>query len=157
VSLTLWLDRPVFAEPFVGLLGTEVQWAFDKGRLLGQKGPGQTLALVISGAHRQVSQDPKTLLAAALRDMARCFPEFSRAKVLRSKVVKEPFATLSPVPGSDALRPLPGSGMPGFLFAGDWTRTGLPATIESAVQSGRAASRALLAAREPGQRAILSP
>ncbi len=144
VSVCLWLDRPLISEPLVGMLGTEIQWVFNKSRILGLNGGGQYLSLVISGAHKQIGHDPKEIFAAAERDLGKCFPEFSKTKVLRWKVVKEPFATLSPVPGSDALRPAPGSGMPGFYFAGDWTRTGLPATIESATASGYAAVAAVL-------------
>ncbi|MBI3551592.1 MAG: FAD-dependent oxidoreductase [Elusimicrobia bacterium] len=149
VSLCLWLDRPLISEPLVGMLGTEIQWVFNKSRILGLNGGGQYLSLVISGAHKQIGWEPKQVFQAAQRDLAKCFPEFSKAKVQRWKVVKEPFATLSPVPGSDALRPAPGSGMPGFHFAGDWTRTGLPATIESAVASGYAAAQAVLNPRSP--------
>ena len=76
-------------------------------------------------------------MTAATRDLAACLPDFSKAKVLASKVVKEPFAPLSPTPGSEAQRPAPGPGKPGFSFAGDWTRTGFPATIESACLSGQ--------------------
>lgn len=144
VSVCLWLDRPVISEPLVGMLGTEIQWVFNKSQILRLKGDGQYLSLVISGAHKQIGWDPKEILAASERDLAKCFPEFSAAKIVRWKVVKEPFATLSPAPGSDALRPAPGSGMPGFHFAGDWTRTGLPATIESAVVSGDMAAAAVL-------------
>jgi squalene-associated FAD-dependent desaturase len=140
VSLTLWLDREVVAEPFLGLLGTEIQWAFNKTRIHALAGGGQCLALVISGAHRHVSSDPKALLELAKRDLARCLPAFQKATIKRWKVVKEPFATLSPAPGSDARRPAAASPLPGFYFAGDWTQTGLPATIESAVLSGRRAA-----------------
>lgn len=147
VSISLWLDRPVLRESFVGMLGTEVQWAFNKSKILSLEGGGQYLALVISGAHRQVGEDPKTLLEAAKRDLARCFPEFQKATIKRWKVVKEPFATLSPVPGSDALRPQIALGAGGLILAGDWTQTGLPATIESAVASGRKAADAVLKGR----------
>lgn len=138
ISLCLWLDRPLLgAQTLVGMLGTDVQWAFNKGRILGRtNGGGEYLSLVISGARRHVSWDPKALLELARRDLASGFPGFRKAKITRWKVVKEPYATLSPVPGSEALRPGPGLGAPGFYFAGDWTRTGLPATIESAVVSG---------------------
>lgn len=142
VSLSLWLDRPVVSAPLVGLLGTEIQWVFNKSKIL--NAPGNYLALVISGAHKYVNTDPKTLLDIAKRDLSKCFPEFQRATIIRSKVVKEPFATLSPTPGSEALRPEPGQGAPGFHWAGDWTRTGLPATIESAVVSGHKAAEAIL-------------
>ncbi len=136
VSLCLWLDRPVVTEPIVGLLGTTIQWAFNKSRIFrDQDGGGQYLALVISGARGPVGLKPSELLAAARRDLTRCFPEFKKAKIRHWRVVKEPFATISPSPGTEAVRPAPGTGMPGFYFAGDWTRTGLPATIESAVAS----------------------
>lgn len=149
ISICLWLDAPILDdEPFVGMLGTETQWVFNKSLILGKPvPPGQYLSLVISGAHRYVSWDPKELLEIARKDLARCFPRFEKAKILKWKVIKEPFATLSPVPGSDALRPEPGSGMPGFYFAGDWTRTGLPATIESAVASGHKVAEEILAGR----------
>lgn len=144
VGATLKLDRPVMDERFVGMLNTETHWVFNKTRIHGLKGDGQVIAIVISGAHKEIGYSPEKILEIAKRDLASCLPDFAKAKILASKVVKEPFATLSPVPGSEALRPLPGSGIPGFSFAGDWTRTGFPATIESACVSGeRAAELAL--------------
>lgn len=140
VGATLKLDRPVMTERFLGMLKTETHWVFNKTLIHGSKEEGQTVAVVISGAHKQIGYSPEKIMSAATRDLAACLPEFSKAKVLASKVVKEPFATLSPTPGSEAKRPEPGSGMPGFSFAGDWTRTGFPATIESACLSGRIAA-----------------
>lgn len=140
VSISLWLDRPVVSELLLGLLGTRTQWVFNKSRILGRDGGGQYLSLVISGAHKHVGLEPKALRALAENDLSRCLPEFRKAAVVRWRVVKEPFATLSPAPGTDALRPQARSPLPGFLFAGDWTQTGLPATIESAVSSGHRAA-----------------
>ncbi len=140
VGATLKLDRPVMSERFLGMLGTESHWVFNKTRIQNIKESGQTLAVVISGAHQQIGYSPEKIMNAATRDLTACLPEFSKAKVLASKIVKEPFATLSPTPGSEAKRPEPGTGMPGFSFAGDWTRTGFPATIESACLSGRIAA-----------------
>ncbi|OGR96638.1 MAG: hypothetical protein A2V88_01960 [Elusimicrobia bacterium RBG_16_66_12] len=144
VGATLRVDRPVMTERFIGLLNTETHWVFNKTMIHGLKEEGQTLAVVISGAHAQIGQSPEKIVSSMIRDLSSCLPEFPKAKVLASKVVKEPFATLSPVPGAEAKRPEPGSGMPGFSFAGDWTRTGLPATIESACLSGELAARAIL-------------
>jgi squalene-associated FAD-dependent desaturase len=143
VGATLKLDRHVMPERFLGLLRTETHWAFNKTLIHGLEEPGQTLAVVVSGAHKQIAYSPEKILETAKRDLAACIPEFAAAKILASKVVKEPFATLSPVPGDESKRPEPGSGMPGFSFAGDWTRTGLPATIESACLSGHRAAAAL--------------
>jgi len=144
VGVTLRLDRLVMSERFVGLLGTEAHWVFNKTRIHGLKDAGQQLAVVVSGAHEQVGRSPEKIYQAAARDLSACLPEFGKAKVLGWKVVKEPFATLSPAPGAEAKRPEPGSGMPGFSFAGDWTRTGFPATIESACVSGFAAAEKLV-------------
>ncbi len=144
VGVNLWLDRPVLDVPLVGLLGTETHWAFDKSKILGEAGGGQYLSLVVSGARKLLAWEPKALLELAKRDLARCLPAFQKATIQRWKVVKEPFATLSPVPGAEALRPRAASaGMKGFVWSGDWTRTGLPATIESAVVSGHAAAEAV--------------
>jgi squalene-associated FAD-dependent desaturase len=140
VGATLRLDRPVMTERFLGMLKTETHWVFNKTLIHGIKEKGQTVAVVISGAHKQIGYSPEKIMSAATRDLAACLPEFSKARILASKVVKEPFATLSPTPGSEAKRPEPGSGMPGFSFAGDWTRTGFPATIESACLSGHTAA-----------------
>jgi len=144
VGATMRVDRPVMTERFIGLLGTDTHWVFNKTRIHGLDEKGQTLAVVISGAHAALAWSPEKILETASRDLASCLPAFAKAKVLASKVVKEPFATLSPVPGAEAKRPEPGSGMPGFLFAGDWTRTGLPATIESACVAGEAAAAKIL-------------
>jgi squalene-associated FAD-dependent desaturase len=140
VGATFKLDRPVMSERFIGLLGTETHWVFNKTRLHSLPGGGQQLAVVVSGAHEQVGRSPEAICQASIRDLTACLPEFAKAKILGWKVVKEPFATLSPAPGAEAKRPLPGSGIPGFSFAGDWTRTGFPATIESACVSGYAAA-----------------
>lgn len=136
VSLYVWLDKDFVSEPITGLLGTDIHWVFQK--------ENGALALVISGARKHVDRSPKELSELALRDLKRCFPGAQKATILEYKVVKEPFATLSPAPGSEERRPSAESAVPGFLFAGDWTRTGLPATIESAVASGHLAAEVII-------------
>ncbi len=65
------------------------------------------------------------------------------ARVLRSHVLREPGATFACTPQNEALRPGERSPIAGLWLAGDWTDTGLPATIEGAVRSGRRAAAAL--------------
>ena len=144
VGVTLWTDRPVFDAPFVGLLGTQVHWAFNRTRLWGLKGPGQVLALTISGAHEAIKKAPADIFESAWEDLRNCFPSAKKAKIERWTVIKEPYATLSPVVGSDALRPGHRTSVNRFFIAGDWTQTGLPATIESAAKSGHAVAEILL-------------
>jgi zeta-carotene desaturase len=51
-------------------------------------------------------------------------------------VIKEQRATFSAAPETEHLRPAPDSGIANVCLAGDWTRTGWPATMEGAVKSG---------------------
>jgi uncharacterized protein with NAD-binding domain and iron-sulfur cluster len=63
------------------------------------------------------------------------------AAVQRSLVLREPLATFASSPEVEALRPGPDGPIAGLFLAGDWTDTGLPATIEGAVRSGLRAAR----------------
>jgi hypothetical protein len=66
------------------------------------------------------------------------------------RVVKEKRATMRHDPGGEALRPGPVDRTrprPDVVLAGDWTATGLPATIEGAVVSGQRAAAAVLRRR----------
>lgn len=143
VSVELWLDRPVVERAMTGLRDPEVEWVFDKGRLHGRAGPGQRLSFVISAAWRAHPRPNAELVAGAEAALRRAFPAAREARVLRSLVLREAAATFSPDPGSAALRPAARSPVPGLFLAGDWTATGLPATIEGAVRSGLAAAEAL--------------
>jgi squalene-associated FAD-dependent desaturase len=142
ISINFWFDRAITDLDFVGLRGTTIQWLFNRSRI---PGSGENaIALVLSGAHQHVVRAKEELLAVALRDLAELFPESRAAKVLHSLVIKERFATFSPCVGVDELRPSAKSPIRGLYLAGDWTATGLPATIEGAVQSGYAAAREIL-------------
>jgi uncharacterized protein with NAD-binding domain and iron-sulfur cluster len=74
------------------------------------------------------------------------------ATVQRALVLREPVATFASSPELESLRPGPVTPVPGLYLAGDWTATGLPATIEGAVRSGEAAAEAVLRQAAPGPR-----
>jgi uncharacterized protein with NAD-binding domain and iron-sulfur cluster len=69
------------------------------------------------------------------------------AAVTRSLVIREPDATFASDPEAETLRPPTVTPIRGLFLAGDWTATGLPATIEGAVRSGFAAAKAVEAMR----------
>jgi uncharacterized protein with NAD-binding domain and iron-sulfur cluster len=77
-----------------------------------------------------------------MRDLHAMIPGARGAKLLKSLVLKEKQATMAPEPRSHQLRPGVATPIKNFFLAGDWIQTGLPATIESAVISGRAAAAA---------------
>ena len=142
ISINLWFDRPITELDFVGLRGTTIQWLFNKGKILGS---GENyVSLVLSGAHRHIGRGKEELLAMALRELGDLFPEAQKAKLHHALVIKERFATFSPTWEAEQLRPTARTPVRGLYLAGDWTATGLPATIESAVQSGYTAAGAIL-------------
>lgn len=148
VSVHLWLDRRVTSLPFAGLLGTEAQWVFNREAIASDVS-GHLLTLVHSAAHRQAERTAADLALAGMEELRRAIPEARAARLLRFRVIKERRATFSARPGTDRLRPGPVTPLHGLWLAGDWTATGLPATIESAVRSGNAAGDAVLLGREP--------
>ncbi len=64
------------------------------------------------------------------------------------RIIREKRATIAQTPSQEALRPpclVPGAA--NLFLAGDWTATGLPATIEGAIQSGHVAAQAVVEMR----------
>lgn len=140
VTVNVWLDRPVLDVPFVGLPGRTMQWVFDKRIAFGEQ--ASHLSLVSSGASDVFRRTNEALIALALNEIMDALPDARAARVTRATVVRERRATFSLAPGQP---PRPGhrTGVDGLLLAGDWIDTGLPATIEGAVLSGRRAAQAL--------------
>ena len=137
VTVNLWYDREVMQEPFAGLPGRTMQWVFDKRAAFG--GTASHLSLVSSGAIGIVSRSNSELAEMAAREIESSLPGARDARLMRATVIREKQATFSLAPGQPA-RPGPRTPVGGLLLAGDWTDTGLPATIESAVVSGHIAA-----------------
>jgi squalene-associated FAD-dependent desaturase len=147
ICVHIWLDREVTNLPFVGFIGTTTQWLFNKRRIFTQRGethPGY-MSFVISGARKLVEYSSDDILEIVLNDLHAMIPASREANVVRSIVLKEKQATMAPDLRSHDLRPTAKTPIPNFFLAGDWIQTGLPATIESAVISGRAAAAAVTA------------
>jgi uncharacterized protein with NAD-binding domain and iron-sulfur cluster len=85
-------------------------------------------------------------------DARAVLPALRGAECLRAHVIRERHATLSLTPEADARRPTVETPLANLFLAGDWVQTGLPATIEGAVQSGRRAAELALAARPAAAR-----
>lgn len=141
VSINLWFDRPVIDREFVGLLGTRSQWIFNKDLILPTGKRSNQIAVIISAARDFVDWTRSDLVDMAVSDLHALLPESRSAVLIHSNIVKEREATLSHTVESDSLRLGPRTSIPNLILAGDWTDTGLPATIESAVMSGDVAAR----------------
>lgn len=144
VTVNLWYDRVVMEAPFVGLTGRTVQWIFDKRRAFGEQ--VSHLSLVVSAAEALAPLSREELIGIAAREVSEALPGARGATLVRATVVREKQATFSLRHGEPA-RPPNRTAVPGLVLAGDWTNTALPATIESAVLSGRLAALAMLTLR----------
>jgi zeta-carotene desaturase len=158
----LWFDRTVMKEPFLSLLDHTTQWVFNKSLLYGggaaggantaeaksggadHAEPGQYLQLVISASYDLVSRSRQEIIDLCRRELADVLPATREAQLVKATVIKEISATFSPEPGVDRWRPGQEIGVKNFYLAGDWTRTGWPATMEGAVRSGYLAAEAVL-------------
>jgi squalene-associated FAD-dependent desaturase len=149
VNLWVTLAKPLIDRPFVGLVASPLHWLWDRDRIEAgrEHRPGSQsdnlLSVTISGARSFVNDQPEALRELFIGEVARFFPT-AKPEIKSFRVVKEKRATISHAAGTYQRRPATVSPIPGLLLAGDWVRTGIPATIESAVQSGHdAAARAL--------------
>lgn len=125
--------------PLIGMADTMVQWLVDR-TVCGHPG---MLAAVISADGDHMELDNDALVARVSAEIHACYPAFPEPT--EARVIREKRATFDAVPGIDELRPSPLTHVPGLVLAGDWTATGLPATLEGAVRSGFAAARELAA------------
>jgi hydroxysqualene dehydroxylase len=142
VSVHLLFDRPVLHVPLAALLGSDAHWVFDRGALTGHAAPdgGQYLTVVSSGVPELLEVRGRELVE---RIAGQLTERLGGGEVVWSRVSREPNATIALRPG--VARPGVQTSRPDVARAGTWTDTGWPATMESAVRSGRAAARYLLA------------
>jgi zeta-carotene desaturase len=137
VSIHLWFDREFMPQKYIGLIGKHLQWIFNRRKIMSEEGKSTSyISAVISGAYDVVDLAKEKLVAIALQDMRDVYPESRAAKLLHSIVIKEKRATFSPTNNIEPFRPSAETPIQNFFLAGDWTNTGLPATIEGAVMSG---------------------
>jgi zeta-carotene desaturase len=132
----LWFDRQVTKLPHATLLDRTIQWMFNKDE-------GRYLQLVVS-ASRNLAEMPRgEVVGLALKELKEFLPAVADARLERSHVVKEMRATFSAAPGLEEKRPRTATDFSNLFLAGDWTRSGWPATMEGAVRSGYLAAEAV--------------
>jgi len=135
IGIHLWMDTGFMDTQALGLIGRRIQWVFKRER---------HLSLVISAAREFVGKTNQELLALAQEDLYSVFGNLVGTPA-HSVVIREKRATFSATPQNIQKRPGSDTAIPNLFLAGDWTDTGLPATIEGAILSGqKAAARAAL-------------
>jgi zeta-carotene desaturase len=116
----------------------------SNGDLLSGAAPSY-VELVISSSKSLREKSRQEIIDLALKELREFFPAARDANLIKSTVIKEVNATFSPVPGIDRYRPASATPWPRIFLAGDWTATGWPATMESAVRSGYIAAERITA------------
>jgi zeta-carotene desaturase len=141
-------DRVVMHEPHLVLPGRDVHWIFNKG--VDESG-SQHLHAVISAADEWMDRSPEDIRQAVLADLLDAYPDCREAAVLLCRPVKERRATFAATTEAELIRPAAapspigshGGDIDGLYLAGDWCRSGWPATMEGAVRSGYLAAAAI--------------
>jgi hydroxysqualene dehydroxylase len=128
------IDPPADAPKIVGVIGGTAQWVFGfDGRV----------STTISGADAVVDTPREQMAAALWADVAKVYG--LSGEMPAWQIVKERRATFEATPAQVAKRPKAATRWRNLVLAGDWTDTGLPATIEGAIRSGHKAAEILLA------------
>ncbi len=130
VSLHLWFHRPFMDHDLLGLLERRIHWIFRKERFV---------SAVISAAYDTVELSNEALVRLTVEDLRSVYGE-KVGEPYHAIVIREKRATIALHPGNEDARPGARTSVENLFLAGDWTNTGLPATIEGAVQSGEEAA-----------------
>ena len=140
-AVHLAFQRPITPLPHAVLPGRLSQWLFA-----GPAGDGfQTYQVVISASHALAGMAHEELVTRIQAELAAAFPLAAKMRLLHARVVTQPQRpSFRPLPGMEDHRPSQATGIAGLVLAGDWTATGWPATMESAVRSGYLAAEAVL-------------
>jgi len=131
ISVHFRLVPPADAPPMLGVLGGTAEWIFAFP---------DRISVTISAADRLIDRD-RTELAALVWSEVAAVLGLPPAPLPPWQLVKERRATFAATVEQDALRPPATTRWTNLSLAGDWTRTGLPATIEGALRSGVTAAR----------------
>ena len=123
-------DRLRHASPMTGVIGGTAEWVFVFD---------DRLSVTISGADRLMDKDREDLARLLWSDVARTL-DLGDAPLPAWQIVKEKRATFAATPEQNAMRPGSATRLANLWLAGDWTQTGLPATIEGALRSGETAA-----------------
>jgi squalene-associated FAD-dependent desaturase len=145
-SVHLWFDRPITDRPHAVLVARLSQWMFNRTALWGAAPDpsGHCYQIVISASRQVEQQTQEQTVAQVTAELSDVFPAIRQATLLQSRVVTERRAVFSARPGVDACRSRQQSPIGNLQFAGDWTQTGWPATMEGAVRSGYLAAENVL-------------
>ena len=123
-------------ERILGLIGGTAQWIFARGRVA---------SVTVSAADALASRPNSEIARILWTDVAAAL-DLDAGRLPPARIVNERRATFAQTPSGARARPGTRTRLGNMFLAGDWTDTGLPATIEGAILSGRRAAAAVMRA-----------
>jgi hydroxysqualene dehydroxylase len=124
---------PPGSAPIIGIINGTTEWLFSFP---------DRLSVTVSGADRLIDVPREDLARKIWAEVARVIGV--DAPLPTWQIIKEKRATFAATPEEDLRRPGPYTAYSNLILAGDWTATGLPATIEGSLRSGKRAAEAML-------------
>lgn len=130
LTLHLWLKENKLKKPFYAFIDSRLHWVFNHG---------DYITTVTSSADELVEKSQEELFSIISTELS-TYLGINRENISRYKIINEKRATF--IPNSENLlkRPSAKTKLENVFLAGDWTNTGLPATIEGAIKSGNTAA-----------------
>jgi hydroxysqualene dehydroxylase len=125
------IKPPDTMPPIIGVINGTVEWIFAFA---------DRLSVTISGADRLVDTPREELARTIWREVAAVARIGNTDAPPPWQIVRERRATFAALPAQERKRPGAVTAWRNLWLAGDWTATGLPATIEGAIRSGERAA-----------------
>lgn len=144
-SVHLWFDRPIMDLPHAVLIDQLSQWIFARSGPAEKPIDSHYYQVVISASRSIAGQSREEVMQTVVRELGTIWPAARSAQLLHWRLITQPDAVFSCRPGLTQIRPSQATRIPELFLAGDWTRTGWPATLEGAVRSGFLAADELIA------------
>lgn len=127
LNIHLWLDENSFSEKFYGLINSKIHWVFNHQ---------SHITITTSAADELIELDNDKIIETISNELMDYFPSLKKSMIKEFKIIKGKRATFVPSISTELNRKKITSPYQNLILAGDWTNTGLPSTIESAVKSG---------------------
>lgn len=147
-SIHLWFDRPITPLRHAVFTSGLSQWIFNRTLIHNKNGTapssGYYYQVVISASGELATRPRESVIKQVVDELATYWSAVSEANLLHSRMLTEHHAVFSPLPNIEDARPSQHTKVRNLFLAGDWTRTGWPATMEGAVRSGYLAAEACL-------------
>ncbi|MCK9210057.1 MAG: hydroxysqualene dehydroxylase HpnE [Ignavibacteriaceae bacterium] len=131
LTLHLWLKENKLKKPFYAFIDSRLHWVFNHG---------EYITTVTSSADELIEKSQEELFSIISTELF-TYLGINPENISRYKIIKEKRATFIPNKENLLKRPSANTKLENVFLAGDWTNTGLPATIEGAIKSGNTAAK----------------